>query len=321
MKNKILIIDGNNMLYRAYYKFQNLRTTKRSPSGVIYGFPFILNSLIKSHLPDDVIVVFDGGRDEKRLELHPEYKGERDKKKIDFDKKDFFRQRNIVIKMLRFLGIKVVHQKGKEADDLIWLITRRYKRTWQVVIASSDKDFAQMISKNVSVWNPKLNKRITHKNCFEIMKYTPENCVDYLTLVGDESDNIKGMPGVGVARAANFFSLGYTIESYLTSYDEEITSFPRNRLEPVFLLNRKLINVRLFVRKYMSINDATISIPKKINEREFKFLCSNHEITSFMKDGWLHAFEKLLKNNKNNTTCLKLLGNMNITKKLKIKKY
>lgn len=307
MKSKILVIDGNNMLYRAYYKFQNLRTTKRSPTGVIYGFPFILNSLIKTHLPDDVIVVFDGDRDKKRLEIHPEYKGTRSKK-LSFDKEDFFRQRKQLIKMLTYLGIKIVYQRDKEADDLIWLITRRYKRNNQVVIVSSDKDFIQFISKNVSVWDPKTSQRITHKNCFEIKGYTPENCVDFLTLVGDESDNIKGLVGVGEARARDFFSKGYTIESYLTCNDKELPSFSRSLLEPVFLINRKLINVRHFVRKYISLNDATISIPKKIDKKEFAFICSKYELTKFTESGWLHAFEKLFKNNKQNTTCLKYLS-------------
>lgn len=318
MKHKLLLIDGNNMLHRAYYKFQNLRTTKRSPSGVIYGFPYILNSLIKTHLPDDVIVVFDGNRDKKRLELLPDYKGSR-KPKINFDKEDFFRQRNEVVKMLGFLGIKTILQRDKEADDIIWLVARRYKKHCQVVIVSSDKDFAQLISKNVSIWDPKISKRITTKNCFEIKGYTPENCVDWLILVGDESDNIKGMVGVGEARARNFFELGHTIESYLIGNNEELPSFKKSLLEPVFLINRKLIDIRLFVRNYMSLNTATIVIPKKIDKRELAFICSKHELTSFSKPEFLHAFEKLLKNNNNNKFCLKYLGKMEIAKNHKIK--
>lgn len=309
MKSKLLIIDGNNMLYRAYYKFQNLRTTKRSPSGIIYGFPYILNSLIKTHLPDEVIVVFDGDRDKKRLELHPEYKGSKTRKaRINFDRDDFFRQRNEVVKILHYLGIKILYQRNKEADDLIWLLARRYKRDNTVVIVSSDKDFAQFISKNVSIWDPKINQRITHKNCFEIKGYTPENCVDWLTLTGDDSDNIKGMMGVGPGRAKDFFKRGHTIESYLTSDCEEINAFPRTLLEPVFLINRKLIDVRFFVRKYMSLRDATINIPKGINKKELAFICSKHELSTFTSSNFLHAFEKLLKNNKNNKLCQKYLS-------------
>lgn len=308
-KNKFLILDGNNALYRAYYKFNNLKTSKGINSGVIYGFPYILGSLIKSHLPDDVIVVFDGGRDKKRMELSPDYKGSR-KPKAGFDKDDFHRQRDEVIKVLHILGIKVVYQRDKEADDLIWLIARRLKRYMQVVIVSSDKDFNQLISKNVSIWNPKLDKRVTHKNCKELVGYEPHQCVDYLTFVGDESDNIKGVPGIGHKRATDFIELGESIESYLVSSNKELKGFEKSKLEPVFLINRKLIGIRLFVRKYMSLRDATISIPKKLNHKELNFFCSKYEINSFSKPSFTHAFEKLLKNNKNNTLCQKFLSSV-----------
>lgn len=307
MKAKILIIDGNNMLYRAYYKFQNLRTSKGVLSGVIYGFPYIMNALIKSHLPDDVIVVFDGGRDKKRMEISPDYKGSR-KIKLGFDAEDFYRQRDEVIKILHILGIKVLYQKHKEADDLIWLATRRIKRHCQVVIVSSDKDFNQLISKNVSIWNPKLDKRVTHKNCKELTGYEPHQCVDYLTFTGDASDNIKGVPGIGEKRAKDFLEMGQSIESYLLSNDKELKGFEKSKLEDVFLINRKLIGIRLFVRKYMSLRDATISIPKKINTKELNFFCSKHEINTFGTKNFIHAFEKLLKNNKNNTLCQKYLS-------------
>ena len=309
MKNKVLIIDGNNLLYRAYYKFNNLRTSKGVLSGCIYGFPYILNSLIKFHLPDDVIVVFDGGRDKKRLDLLPDYKGSR-KPKVSFDPEDFYRQRDEVIKILVTLGIKIIQQNGKEADDIIWLLARRYKRTWQVVIVSSDKDFVQLISKNVSIWNPKLSVRITHQNCKKIVGYNPEQCVDFLILDGDVSDNIKGLVGVGPASINDLFNRGYTIESYLISNDIELPKFKKSLLEPVFLINRRLINIRLFVRKYMSLRDANIIIPKKIKSRELAFICSNHEITTFTDKGFIHAFEKLFKNNKQNTLCLKHLSSV-----------
>lgn len=309
MKNKVLIIDGNNMLYRAYYKFSNLRTSKGVLSGCIYGFPYILNSLIKFHLPTDVIVVFDGGRDKKRLDLLPDYKGSR-KPKVSFDAEDFYRQRDEVIKILITLGIKIIRQKDKEADDIIWLIARRYKRTWQVVIVSSDKDFVQLISKNISIWNPKLSIRITHQNCKKIMGYNPEQCVDYLTLDGDVSDNIKGLTGVGPASINDFFNKGYTIESYLVSNDIELPKFKKSLLEDVFLLNRKLINIRLFVRKYMSLKDTTMIIPKKIKPKELAYICSNHEISTFSNKGFIHAFEKLFKNNKQNTLCQKYLSSV-----------
>lgn len=315
MKNKFMIIDGNNMLYRAYYKFTNLRTQKGVLSGVIYGFPLILNAVIKQHLPDDVIVVFDGGRDKERTKLWPDYKKSRGDKKINFDSDNFYFQKSEVVKMLMALGIKIVEVPKREADDVIWMLTKKLKIKNQVIIVSSDKDFNQLISQNVSIWNPKAANRLTHKNLQKEVGYTPEQCVDRLIMEGDDSDNIPGLVGVGAARARDFLEKHNSIESYLKSNCEELKSFPKNRLEEVFLRNRILIDIRLFCRRYFDKNDLQIMIPgKKVNRTEFNMVCSNYEISSFNEGNFIRTFEKLLKNNDKNKLVLKYLKRVSVIK-------
>jgi len=298
-KNKILIIDGNNLLYRAYYKYTNMRSQSGLLSSIVYGFPYVLKGMLTMHSPDDVIVVFDGGRHEHRMKIYPAYKGDR-KQKLNFDKEDFYNQRDQVIKILDYLGVKHVKMKGQEADDIIWMLAKKLKRENHVVIVSSDKDFKQLISENVSVYSPKEEKRFHIQNIETELGFPLKRYVDYLILDGDVSDNIKGLVGVGAVRAKDFISKTESISKYLINKQEEIKSFERSRLEPVFLLNRQLIDIRLFCRRYLKGLRVQINIPeRKIKKKKLAFICSRYDITTFIKPDFLKAFEKLLTKNQN----------------------
>jgi DNA polymerase-1 len=295
-KNKVLVIDGNNMLYRAYYKFENLQNNHGQLTGVIYGFPYILRGLISLHKPQKVVVVFDGGRDKRRTEILPEYK-KRDKK-AGFDGESFFFQKEKVKELLDLLGIPMIEVKKREADDIIWLIARKLKREkHEVVIVSSDKDFNQLICKGISIWNPKSDKRYTHLNLKQEVGYNANQCVDYLILDGDSSDNIKGMPGIGPKKAMAFLDRGISIRNYLISKDKELPGLSRNKLEPVFLLNRELIDIRIFCRR--NLKHLKVKVPKvtlkKINKKELAYFCANYDISTFVKPDFIETFNKLLK--------------------------
>lgn len=295
-KSKVLVIDGNNMLYRAYYKFQNLSNNKDVPTGIIYGFPYILRGLISLHKPQKVIVVFDSNRDKRRVEILPEYK-KRDKK-AGWDPDSFFFQKDKVKELLDILGVPFIEIQQREADDIIWLVARKLKRKkHEVVIVSSDKDFNQLITKGISIWNPKNNKRYTHLNLKQEVGYEPNECVDYLILEGDASDNIKGMPGVGPITALKFIAENGSIKKYLTSKSIELNKFKRSILEPVFLLNRELIDIRFFCRR--NLRHLKIELPKitleKIKKKKLAYFCSDFNISTFVKDDFVETFNKLLK--------------------------
>lgn len=290
-------MDGNNLLYRAYYKYSNMRSSNGLLSSVVYGVPYVIRGMLSQHDPDDMVVVFDGGRHAKRMELYPEYKAKR-KQKITFDKENFYQQRDEAIKILSYLGVKHVLMKGMEADDIIWLMAKKLKRKNHVVIVSSDKDFNQLVSENLSVWNPKDSKRYTHKNIDSELGFSVKRFVDFLILDGDVSDNIKGMIGVGPAKAKDFISRTKSISNYLISGQEEIKSFQKNLLEPVFLLNRQLIDIRLFCRRHLKGTVIPIHVPKaKIKKGKLALICSKYEITTFIKKDFLKSFDKLLTKN------------------------
>lgn len=297
MKNKTLIIDGNNLLHRAYHQYKNMRASDGTKTSMVWGFPYILQSLIKLHKPTDVMVIFDGGRDKRRLKILPEYKQR--KHKDDFDYEDFIKQKESVKEILGCLGIPITFDKGLEADDLIWLYARKKARSGFVIIVSTDKDFNQLIDNNISIWNPFKQERITHKNIEKLYGYLPEQCVDYLCLDGDDSDNIKGYPGVGPKKALKFLSEYQSITNYIDNL-EEIRQFPKKKLEEVYKRNRQLIDIKLFVKKHkIKLRNVKTTKPK-FDAEELAILCSNYSISTFTKKEFLITYKQLYNGKKKN---------------------
>lgn len=293
-KNNILIIDGNNALYRAYYKFNSLRSVSGTPTGITYGFTYILKALLIKFKPKDLYVIFDGGRSSERKVILPSYK-KRDKKE-GWDANDFFRQKEITLEILKCLGVKVIEKKHTEADDMIWLLTRRLKRKNHVTIVSSDKDFNQLLSKNVDIWNPAKKGLITIDNIKTIFGYEAYQCVDYLILDGDKSDCIPGYPGVGPKTAIKFLEEYGSIYNYLNNQEYKFKKWDRGKLETLYVDNKQLIDLRLFVRKYLHSRDLIIKNKniKHIDEKELKFLCGENSIKTFVKPPFIKEFKNIL---------------------------
>lgn len=297
-KEKFLVIDGNNLLHRAYHKFKSMASKDGTKSSIAFGFPYILKSLIDTQKPSEVLIAFDEDRDKHRLAVWPGYKGKRsdNNKKRDFDYDDFQKQKRDLQKIMSCLGIPYVSKKDLEADDIIWLYTRKKKRRGHVVIVSTDKDFNQLLSERVSIWHPWKNKRITHKNCKQIYGYTPEQCVDYLSLCGDDSDNIPGIRGIGDKTAKKFLAEHGSLKDYLKSDAPEFNKMPRKETEELYYRNRTLIDIRYFCRKHLDIKTIPLKSKKgkEIDKRELAMICSKYSINMFTQDKFLKTFKKLL---------------------------
>lgn len=294
MKNKAIIADGNNLLHRAYHQYKSMRSSDGKPSGVVFGVPYIIWSLIRNHKPKELVVVFDGGKDKNRLKAHPEYKVR--KPKADFDYDNFMAQKADVIKILQYLGVKVTYRKDLEADDVIWLQARRLSRKYQVMIVSTDKDFVQLIDKNISLWNPWKGERITHLNYQKHYPFTPDTCVDYLILDGDVSDNIPGYSGVGEKTAINFLVTYGSIENYLNDLSlPEHTKIKRDVLAEIYKRNKLLIDIRYFCKTTkLKYKDIPFDEPEKQNKKELAYLCANYSINMFNKSDFLQTFKQLI---------------------------
>jgi len=282
------------MLYRAYYKFSDMRSASGTPTGITYGFIYILKSLLATFKPVALYVVFDGGRSKERMAILPDYKN-RDKKE-GFDKDDFYRQRDLTLELLRCFGVKVIMRKKTEADDMIWLLIRKLKRKFNITLVSSDKDFNQLLSDAVSIWNPSKKMLITMDNIEAAFGYTHKQCVDYLILDGDASDHIPGMPGVGKKTIEKFFNQYESIESFLSEPDSKFMKWDKGKLKYIYDRNKALIDLRSFVTMYLKSSDIKIinKNNKVIDETELRFICASSSIRTFVKPPFIKEFKNLL---------------------------
>lgn len=277
----------------------NLKTLDGVRTGVIYGMPYVAESLIRRLGPDEVVVVFDGGRSKFRNELLPSYKA-RDKK-LGFDAEDFHRQKDVGKELFKTLGLRIAWKKGMEADDIITMISRRYsKRYWDVVIVSGDKDFNQLLTpyKNevqgeISIYNTSKAKVITYGGLKSLTGYTPNSCVDYLALTGDKSDNIGGYPGLGPVRTLALLDKFGSVDSFLRS-EEKFGRVDKSNLEEIWKLNKKLIDLKYFYRKFLMKEAIPWENPKfGFDEKKLKKLCGTYEINSFLKPQFINTFKTI----------------------------
>ena len=192
---RLLLVDGHAYAYRAFYAIRNMRSPTGSPTNAIFGFVKMLAKMRMALSPTHLLVIWDGGLDAIRQSELPEYKAQRPEMPADLGT-----QIDEIVEYLEAEGVASVCQEGVEADDLIATVSLAASKSGlKVVIASSDKDFMQLVSADVGLLNP-ADKSETVWGAEQVVGKTgvkPEQVVDYLSLLGDAVDNIPGVPGVG----------------------------------------------------------------------------------------------------------------------------
>jgi DNA polymerase I len=198
--NRLLIVDGHAYAYRAFHAIRQLHGPDGRPTNAIYGFVKMLGKMRAALAPAALMVVWDGGLSAERMAALPEYKTQRPEMPADL--------RPQLDEMARYLaaaGVASFCGDGIEADDYIACLARRAADAgWNVVIASSDKDFMQLVSDRIGLWNPndKAATVWTREQVRAKAGVEPAQVADWLALMGDAVDNIPGVPGVGPKTAA-----------------------------------------------------------------------------------------------------------------------
>lgn len=214
-KGRLILVDGSHMMYRAYHAFQahNLTAADGTPTGAVFGTMNSLQQLLKDG-PTHIAFVLDGGGKNHRHEMFPEYKAGRPKSPDDMKV-----QIKHIKKLVRTLGIRAIRRKGEEADDLIGSIAVKAAREgYEVLIVSGDKDFNQLVSKRITIYNQQKRMWITTKVVTTNYGITPKQFVDYLALMGDKVDNIPGIPGCGPVTAVRWLQTFGNIDTLLGSH-------------------------------------------------------------------------------------------------------
>src|SRR5271156_3580187 len=218
VRRRLLIVDGHAFAYRAFFAIRSLSAPDGAATNAIYGFIRMLGRMQPKVRPSHLAVVWDGGLAAERMTLLPEYKAQRPEMPRDLEK-----QLDQIVAYLHAAGIVSVLQDSCEADDIIAALTRQaVAHGLEVVIASSDKDFMQLVSPEVHLLNPQ-DKTDTLWGAEEVRAKTgvePTQIVDWLSLTGDAVDNIPGVTGVGPKTATELLRQFGSIDSLYSRLEE-----------------------------------------------------------------------------------------------------
>jgi DNA polymerase I len=201
---RVLIVDGHAYAYRAFFAIRGLRSPSGAPTNAVYGFVKMLAKMREAVRPTHLIVVWDGGLSAGRVAVLPEYKAHRPEMPDDLKP-----QLDEIVSYLKAAGVASFCRDGVEADDYIACLARRAADAGMtVVIASSDKDFMQLVSARVGLLNPgdKSETVWTDGQVRDKAGVEPAQIVDWLSLMGDSVDNIPGVPGIGPKTAADLLN-------------------------------------------------------------------------------------------------------------------
>ncbi len=206
---KWLLLDGYNLAFRAFYGMPELTSSSGFPTGALHGWVKTIWRLMDQEKPDAMLCFFDLGGAQDRLALLPEYKAQRKETPEPLE-----RQIPVIKELTRAMGLVGVEMDGVESDDLLASQARLLANAGhEVLIVSADKDFAQCVDDRVRILlppptaNPKLGWRVLDaEGVREKFGVPPERIADYLALIGDVSDNIPGVNGVGPKTAAKWFA-------------------------------------------------------------------------------------------------------------------
>ena len=285
MSKKILLIDGNSMANRAFYA--TMGRMMKTPTGIstnaVYGFFQIMFKTIEEEKPDKIIVAFDISSSEKRTKIFNEYKAGRHKAP-----EDLTIQFPIIKELLKTMNIPIVQKDGIEADDILGAIAKKEgKKGNKIIILTGDRDYFQLVDINVNIRYPKTIMGKTEYIIYDNYKIneeyglTPEKLIEVKALMGDASDNIPGVKGIGEKTALKliiqFGSLEKIYEYIENSDGKEIAKATLNKLiqdKEMAYVSRDLgrIDIEYDYEKDLGINIDSIKYTDWRTEEAFSYL-------------------------------------------------
>ena len=214
--NNLILIDGSGYIFRAFYGLPSMTNENGVPVNAVFGFTKMLLKLIDDFKPIYVAVIFDVARKTFRNDLYDLYKANRSD-----PPEELIPQFSIIRDATNAIGLPVVEMEGFEADDLIATYSNiAQKMNKKVIIISSDKDLMQLVDDNTILFDPMKQYWINDEKVFEKFGVYPNRVIDVQSLAGDSSDNIPGVPGIGIKTAAELINQYGDLEQLLTKASE-----------------------------------------------------------------------------------------------------
>lgn len=275
----LLLVDGSSWLHRAFNALPPLTTQAGEPTGALYGVVNMLRRLLVDYQPDALAVVFDAPGKTFRHEWFPDYKANRPP--LD---PELAQQIEPLHAFIRAMGLPLLQISGVEADDVIGTLTRQaITRGWPVLIVSSDKDLAQLVNGRVRLLDTMKNVITDAAGVEEKFGVPPTRIVDWLALVGDASDNIPGVSGVGKVTAAKWLSQYGSLDALIADAAHitgKIGDKLRAGLEQL-PLSRRLATLDCSVPLPVTLDDLRPTTPDTV---ALKILYERYEFRSWLRD-------------------------------------
>ena len=283
MARNFFIIDGHSQLYQAYYAISGLTTPSGQPINAVYGFTRMLRKILKEDRPSYMAIAFDSKGPTFR---HKEYEKYKEHRKPTPD--DLITQIPLIFDVINAYNIPLFAIQGFEADDIIGTIsTKVSKENIECTIITTDKDMDQLVDKYIKIFNPRKKQIRDIDRIRNEMGIEPKSFIDVLALSGDSSDNIPGVPGIGIKTALDLIREWKTLENVLSNTDkikgkkrqENLVQFAESAR-----LSMRLATIDIEVPLDFSIEECRLTVfnNTKLNElfTEYgfnSFLAENHD--------------------------------------------
>ena len=241
-KKLLTLVDGSYYLFRAYHAMPGLTNAENEPTGAIFGVINMLRKLIRDEQPDYFAVVFDAKGKTFRNDLYPEYKANRPPAPPDL-----VAQIAPLHEIIRALGVPLLSIDKVEADDVIaTLAVQATQAGLKTLVSTGDKDLAQIVNDDIHLINTMSNTRYARAGVIEKYGVPPERIVDYLTLIGDTSDNVPGIPKVGPKTAVKWLTEYGTLDDIIANANDftgKVGEYLRENLNQI-PLSKRLVTLK-----------------------------------------------------------------------------
>ena len=289
----IYLVDGSSYIHRAYHAIRHLSNSRGVPTNAVFGFCKMILKLLDEKSPEYIAIAFDTKGPTFRHEIYEAYKATRPPMP-----EDLVVQLPYIKKFIKSLHVEMMEKEGFEADDIIGTLARLgEEKGFQVVIITGDKDFRQLISPKISLWDTMKDKVTDNEGFSKEYSLTPVQVIDLMGLSGDSSDNIPGVPGVGEKTATGLIQQFGSLEDVFEHLDDIKKGKLRDNLEKsreAAFLSKKLVTIDRFVPVQAAIEDLKIGEPDKqkltslFRELEFKGLWEQFAVREETLKGRYH---------------------------------
>ena len=255
-----ILVDGSSYLFRAFHALPELTNSQGLQTGAIYGVLNMLRKLVDTYQPKYMAVVFDAKGKTFRDELYPQYKAHRPPMPPELSS-----QVTPLLELVRATGLPMLQVSGVEADDVIGTLAAQATEVgWETVISTGDKDLAQLVNEQVSLINTMNDSCLDEQGVLDKFGVEPGQIIDYLSLVGDSSDNIPGIPKVGPKTAAKWLSQYGSLNELVAHAGDvkgKVGESLRTHLDQL-PLSKDLVTIRCDLALGLELHDLSVKPPE-----------------------------------------------------------